>query len=76
MASITIDPPTVAAIFDDAGYVFGAISAASFFASIHPEAAEYFGLASIIAMGLANRISPSTATPAQIKKAIDALSQS
>lgn len=51
----------IAEIFNDAGYVLGTASAASFFASIHPEAAEYLGLASVVALGLANRINPPAA---------------
>lgn len=53
----------IAEIFNDAGYLFGLASGASFFASIHPEAAEYLGLAAVAALGLANRINPPTPTP-------------
>ena len=48
----------IAEIFNDAGYVLGVASGASFFASIHPEAAEYLGLGAVLALGLANRVNP------------------
>jgi len=56
---VSITTAQIASIFNDIGYVLGVVSAASFFASIHPEAAEYIGLAAVVSLGLANRIDPS-----------------
>jgi hypothetical protein len=57
----TITRAEIAEIFNDSGYVLGVVSAASFFASIHPEAAEYLGLTAVVLLALANRVNPPAA---------------
>lgn len=60
MPSIATDPVS---ILNDAGYVLGAVGGASWFANIHPELSAYFLLASVVVLGLANRVAPATPAP-------------
>lgn len=57
----------ISEIFNDAGYGLGVIGGATWFASVHPELSAYFLLASVLSLGLANRVNPPTPAPPTVQ---------